>query len=299
VTAIRVDELRKAFGDAMAVDDLSFTAREGAVTGFLGPNGAGKTTTLRMLLGLAAPTGGRATIGGRLYRELPEPVRTVGAVLDSSEFHPGRRARDHLRVLATAARLPMTRVDEVLELVQLTDVGQRRIKGFSLGMKQRLRLAGALLGKPDVLILDEPTNGLDPEGVRWLRRLLRQIADDGGTVLVSSHLLTEVAQTVDDVIIISRGRLVTACSLTDLTARSRPGIRVRTPQPAQLRAVLAQQGILAEQVGADVLVALDTTTEAVGVAAAGAGAVIYEIAGEHVDLEQVFLSLTAAEGAQR
>jgi ABC-2 type transport system ATP-binding protein len=186
VTAIQVESLRKIFGAAVAVDDLTFGAREGAVTGFLGPNGAGKTTTLRMLLGLAAPTAGRATIGGRRYCELPEPVRTVGAVLDSSGFHPGRRARDHLRVLATAARLPMARVEEVLELVELADVGQRRIKGFSLGMQQRLRLAGALLGKPEVLILDEPANGLDPEGVRWLRQLLRKIADDGGTVLVSS-----------------------------------------------------------------------------------------------------------------
>ena len=299
MTAIQVDSLRKIFGAAVAVDDLTFGAREGAVTGFLGPNGAGKTTTLRMLLGLAAPTAGRATIGGRRYCELPEPARTVGAVLDSSGFHPGRRAREHLRVLASAARLPMARVEQVLELVELADVGQRRIKGFSLGMQQRLRLAGALLGKPEVLILDEPANGLDPEGVRWLRRLLRRIADDGGTVLVSSHLLAEVAQTVDDVVIISRGRLIAASSLTDLAGRSRPGIRVRTPQPEQLRRVLALQGIAAEPVAADVVIAVDTTTEAVGVAAAGAGAVIYEMAAEHVDLEQMFLSLTAPEGVTR
>jgi ABC-2 type transport system ATP-binding protein len=299
MAVIRVDNLRKTFGAAVAVDDLSFTAREGAVTGFLGPNGAGKTTTLRMLLGLAAPTAGAATIGGRRYGELPEPVRTVGAVLDSCGFHPGRRARDHLRVLATAARVPMTRVNDVLEQVELADVGQRRIKGFSLGMQQRLRLAGALLGKPEVLILDEPANGLDPEGVRWLRTLLRQIADGGGTVLVSSHLLAEVAQTVDDVIIISRGRLIVASSLTELAAHTRPGIRVRTPHPEHLRNVLARQGIAAEQVAADVVVAVGTTTESVGVAAAGAGAVIYEMTTEHVDLEQVFLSLTAREGVTR
>ena len=193
----------------------------------------------------------------------------------------------------------MARVEQVLELVELADVGQRRIKGFSLGMQQRLRLAGALLGKPEVLVLDEPANGLDPEGVRWLRRLLRQIADDGGTVLVSSHLLAEVAQTVDDVVIISRGHLITASSLTDLAGRSRPGIRVRTPQPEQLRRALASRGIAAELVAADVVLAVDTTTEAVGVAAAGAGAVIYEMAAEHVDLEQMFLSLTAPEAVTR
>jgi ABC-2 type transport system ATP-binding protein len=297
MTGIQVHRLGKTFGATVAVDDLSFDAREGAITGFLGPNGAGKTTTLQLLLGLAAPTAGRATIGGRRYCELSEPVRTVGAVLESSGFHPGRRARDHLRVLATAARLPLARVDEVLELVELADVGQRRIKGFSLGMRQRLRLAGALLGKPEVLILDEPANGLDPEGVRWLRRLLREVADDGGTVLMSSHLLAEVAQTVDDVVIISRGRLIAASSLTELAGRSQPGVRVRTPQPEQLRRALALQGIVAEPVAADVVLVLDSTTEAVGVAAAGAGVVIYEMATEHVDLEQVFLSLTAPVGA--
>jgi ABC-2 type transport system ATP-binding protein len=299
MATIRVDNLRKTFGPAVAVDDLSFTAREGAVTGFLGPNGAGKTTTLRMLLGLTTPTSGVATIGGLRYGELTDPIGTVGAVLDSSGFHPGRRARDHLRVLATAAKLPMARIDEVLDLVELSDVGQRRVKAFSLGMKQRLRLAGALLGKPDVLILDEPANGLDPEGVRWLRQLLRKIADHGGAVLVSSHLLAEVAQTVDDVVIISHGRLVAASALTELAAQSRPGIRVRTPQPEQLRSALALQGIAAEQVAADLVVALDTTTEAVGVAAAGAATVIYEMAAEPVDLEHMFLSLTASGGATR
>ena len=204
--AIEIDRLSKRFGDVAAVDDLSFVAREGAVTGFLGPNGAGKTTTLRMLLGLVAPTGGTATIGGKRYAELAAPSRHVGAVLETDAFHPGRRARNHLRVLAMAAGLPLTRVDEVLAEVGLADAGHRRVKGFSLGMRQRLGLASALLGEPQVLILDEPANGLDPEGVHWLREFLRAFADAGGTVLVSSHLLAEVAQTVDDVVIIARGR---------------------------------------------------------------------------------------------
>jgi ABC-2 type transport system ATP-binding protein len=299
MAAIEIQDLSKRFGQSTVVDQLSLQARPGAVTGFLGPNGAGKTTTLRMLLGLVAPTAGRATIGGQPYSQLPEPARSVGAVLDSSGFHPGRRARDQLRVLATAARLPTRRVEEVLDQVGLADVAERRVKGFSLGMRQRLRIAGALLGEPEVLILDEPANGLDPEGVRWLRRLLRQIADNGGTVLVSSHLLAEIARSVDDVVIIARGRLVTASSLSELTAGTRPGIRVRTPQPAQMLTALAGQGIAAELIDADLLVAFDTTTEAVGLAAAGAGVVIYEITAERVDLEQMFLTLTAAEGTHR
>jgi ABC-2 type transport system ATP-binding protein len=214
--AIAVQDLTKHFGPVVAVDRLTFSVEAGRVTGFLGPNGAGKTTTLRILLGLVHPTTGTATVGGLRYADLPDPARRVGAVLEATSFHPGRRARDHLRILAVAARLPLSRVDEALVRVGLADAAHRRVGGFSLGMRQRLGLAAALLGDPGVLVLDEPTNGLDPEGVRWLRTLLRQLAGEGRTVLVSSHLLSEVAQTVDDVVIVAGGRLVTQGPLAEV-----------------------------------------------------------------------------------
>ncbi|MGZ8805365.1 MAG: ABC transporter ATP-binding protein [Microbacterium sp.] len=299
MTSMQMQSLTKRFGDVLAVDDLSFEVRRGTVTGFLGPNGAGKTTTLRMLLGLVTPTSGTATISGRPYRELDEPIHHVGAVLDSNGFYPGRRAGDHLRVMCVAASLPATRADEVLEQVGLSDVARRRVSGFSLGMRQRLGLAAALLGDPEVLILDEPTNGLDPEGVHWLRQFLRSYADRGHTVLVSSHLLAEVAQTVDDVVIIAGGRLITQSSLVDLADRARPGVWVRTPQAAPLRAALSTGGIAAELKSDDTVVAFDTTTDAVGIAAAGAGVVIYEMTSQHFDLEEFFLELTTANGDVR
>ena len=232
--AIEIQGLSKRFGEVAAVDGLSFSARAGAVTGFLGPNGAGKSTTLRMLLGLVRPSEGTATIGGKRYADIAEPFRHVGAVLEADAFHPGRSARDHLRVLAVAAGLPVARVDAVLREVDLADAGHRRVKGFSLGMRQRLGLATALLGEPEVLILDEPANGLDPEGVHWLRRFVRAFADGGGTMLISSHVLAEVAQTVDDVVIIADGRLVAQSSLAELANQSRAGVRVRTPQAEAL-----------------------------------------------------------------
>ena len=208
--------LTKRFGDLTAVDDLSFELEAGSVTGFLGPNGAGKTTTLRMLLGLARPTRGQALVFGRPFTELEQPAARVGAVLEASDLHPGRTGRDHLRVLARAAGAPRSRVDEVLALVDLTGAAERRAGGYSLGMRQRLGLAAALLGAPELLVLDEPANGLDPEGVRWLRDFLRAFAMRGGTVLVSSHHLAEVAQTVDRVVIIDRGRLVAESTLEEL-----------------------------------------------------------------------------------
>jgi ABC-2 type transport system ATP-binding protein len=216
---ISVISLTKRFGEVVAVDDLSFALEAGTVTGFLGPNGAGKTTTLRLLLGLAEPTAGKALLFGRRYRELDQPARRVGAVLESNDFHPGRSGRDHLRVLALAADVPRSRVDEVLELVELAEAAGRRVRTYSLGMRQRLGLAAALLGEPEVLILDEPANGLDPAGVHWLRRFLRGFAQRGGTVLVSSHVLAEIAQTVDQVVIIGRGRLVAIARLDELAAR--------------------------------------------------------------------------------
>jgi ABC-2 type transport system ATP-binding protein len=218
MSVIEVRGLTKRFGQVLAVDQLSFEVESGSVVGFLGRNGAGKTTTLRMLLGLVRADAGTATINGRAYRDLPEPLHQVGAVLEASSFHPGRTARNHLRVQAMAAQVDRSRIDEVLDLVGLRDAADRRVGGFSLGMRQRLGLATALLPEPDLLILDEPANGLDPDGVHWLRDLLRGLAADGATVLVSSHLLAEVAQTVDQVVILDRGRLVAQSSLDDLTA---------------------------------------------------------------------------------
>jgi ABC-2 type transport system ATP-binding protein len=213
--------LRKRYGELVAVDEVTFSLRPGTVTGFLGPNGAGKTTTLRVLLGLAEPTAGEALVFGRRYRELDQPVRRVGAVLESGDFHPGRSGRDHLRSLALAAGLPLGRVEEVLELVQVEAAADRRVRTYSLGMRQRLGLAAALLGDPELLILDEPANGLDPIGVRWLRTFLQRLAAQGRTVLIASHLLAEVALTVDRVLIIDRGRLLASGRLDELTGPGR------------------------------------------------------------------------------
>jgi ABC-2 type transport system ATP-binding protein len=218
---VSASSLTKRYGELVAVDELTFSLRAGTVTGFLGPNGAGKTTTLRLLLGLAEPSAGEALVFGRRYRELDDPARRVGAVLETNDFHPGRSGRDHLRTLALAAEIPRGRVEEVLELVELEPVADRRLKTHSLGMRQRLGLAGALLGDPELLILDEPANGLDPAGVHWLRGFLRRFAEQGRTVLVASHILAEVAQTVDQVVIIDRGRLLTSGPLADLTERGR------------------------------------------------------------------------------
>jgi ABC-2 type transport system ATP-binding protein len=297
MAVITIEGLTKRFGEVVAVDNLSFEVDRGTVVGFLGPNGAGKTTTLRMLLGLVAPTSGTARIDGRPYRALDTPVRHVGALLEASSFHPGRSARNHLRVVATAAGLPTARADEVLAQVGLTEAAHRRVGGFSLGMRQRLGLATALLGDPQVLVLDEPANGLDPEGVHWLRGLLRELADQGHTVLVSSHVLAEVAQTVDQVVIIASGRLITQSTLATLTARTDQLVRVRTPQAETLRPLLAAQGIHADPDGADQLIATGTTPETVGQMAAAAGIVLYEMTAERSNLEDVFLQLTSPQGA--
>jgi ABC-2 type transport system ATP-binding protein len=216
-TTVECRAATKHYGEVVAVDEISFSLERGTVTGFLGPNGAGKTTTLRMLLGLAEPTAGEALVFGRRYRELSQPIRQVGAVLESTDYHPGRSGRNHLRTLALAAELPLTRVEEVLELVELRKAAGRPVRTYSLGMRQRLGVAAALLGDPELLILDEPANGLDPAGVRWLRTFLRQLAAKGRTVLISSHILAEVAQTVDQVVIIDRGRLLAQGTLDELT----------------------------------------------------------------------------------
>jgi len=218
---VRVSSLTKRFGDLIAVEDLTFSLERGTVTGFLGPNAAGKTTTLRLLLGLAEPTAGEALVFGRRYRDLPQPTRRVGAVLESNDFHPGRSGRDHLRALALAAELRSPRVSEVLDLVELSDAADRRVRTYSLGMRRRLGLAAALLGDPELLVLDEPANGLDPAGVYWLRTFLRRFAELGGTVLVSSHVLAEIAQTVDRVVIIDGGRRVATLRLDELGGNGR------------------------------------------------------------------------------
>jgi ABC-2 type transport system ATP-binding protein len=218
---VSISTLTKRYRDVVAVDDVTFSLDAGTVTGFLGPNGAGKTTTLRLLLGLAQPTAGEALVFGRRYHDLDHPVRRVGAVLESDDFHPGRSGRDHLRMLAIAAEIAPRRVDEVLALVDIEAAADRRVKTYSLGMRQRLGLAGALLGDPELLVLDEPANGLDPAGVRWLRTFFRGFAEAGGAVLVASHVLAEVAQAVDQVVVIDRGRLVAEATLDEITRGGR------------------------------------------------------------------------------
>ena len=294
--AIVIEHLTRSFGEVHAVQDLTFSVPTGRITGFLGPNGAGKTTTLRILLGLSGPTAGTATFAGVPYEDLPAPAQTVGAVLEATSFHPGRRARDHLRILATASGTAPGRVDEVLGIVGLEDAAHRRVGGFSLGMRQRLGLAAALLGDPETLVLDEPTNGLDPEGVRWLRDLLRAFAGEGRTVLVSSHLLAEVAQTVDDVVVIARGRLVAHAPLEEilhLAPGSGAGVMVRSPDAPALLAALVERGFDASPDAGGRIVIRGTTPEQVGVAVASSGAVVYEMQAIEHNLEDIFLGLTA------
>jgi ABC-2 type transport system ATP-binding protein len=291
---IEVDGLTKRFGKTLAVDDLSFTVEPGAITGFLGPNGAGKSTTLRTILGLVHPDRGGTSVLGVRYRELDRPLQRVGAVLEASEVHPGRSGRNHLRVLATAAELPRSRVEEVLALVELTGAARRRAGGYSLGMRQRLGLAAALLGDPEVLVLDEPANGLDPQGIRWLRDLLRSLASEGRTILVSSHVLAEVAQTVDRVVIIHRGRLIREATMAEVEAMASGATRVRSPEADRLREALARAGIEARSVG-DGALAADAPPERVGEVAAAAGVVLHELTAERATLEEVFLELTGGE----
>ena len=291
---LRVDivGLTKMFGTFKAVDDLSFTVEPGVVTGFLGPNGAGKTTTLRCLLGLIRPTAGTATIGGQHYRDLPDPIGTVGAALEAASFHPGRSARAHLEVMALGAGIEPARARDVLALVGLSEVADKRAGGFSLGMRQRLGLAATLLGEPRVLVLDEPANGLDPAGIAWLRSFLRALAAEGRTVLVSSHVLSEVQQTVEDVVVLSRGRLVKQGKLADLDSGPR-GVLVRTPTPEKLRDALAALAMSTEGHTEDGQIRVfGGTTEQVGHAAFLNGVELHELVAEASDLERTFLEMT-------
>ena len=291
---IEIRQLVKRYGSLLAVNRLSFEVDRGTVVGFLGPNGAGKTTTLRALLGLVKPTEGIALINGQVYADLADPLRHVGSVLEASSFYPGRSARDHLRIQASAADIAPSRVDIVLGMVGLTEAADRRAGGFSMGMRQRLGIAAAMLGDPEVLILDEPANGLDPEGVRWLRATVRTLADQGRTVLVSSHILAEVAQTVDSVVIINKGRLLAQSTLDELTKTAGRVVRVRTPRAADLARALAGDGLRADLAGADRLEITGCSSEHVGMLAAELNIPIFESTTEIGNLEDVFFQLTAA-----
>ncbi len=286
---IELNGLTKSFGEVLAVDDLSAVAQPGEVTALLGPNGAGKTTTLRMLLGLATPSSGTASFGGRRYDELPDPVRQVGAVLEASGYHPGRTALDHLRILATASRLPHDAPERVLAETGLAADANRRVGGFSLGMRQRLGIAAAMLGDPTSLVLDEPTNGLDPPGVRWLRGYVRGLADEGRTVLLSSHALSEVELIADHVLVMTQGRLLRSSSLAALRAEAGVGARVLTPDRDRLAAALDAAGISHRRT--DEGLAVDATPEQVGELAAQHRIVLHGLEGT-ADLEKAFFRLT-------
>jgi ABC-2 type transport system ATP-binding protein len=289
---LNVDHLTKRYGTVVAVDGLSFEVGPGRVTGFLGPNGAGKTTTLRMLLGLAAPTSGTATINGVRYRDLPDPARSVGAALEADCFHPGRSAVEHLRIVATAAGIGRRRAAQVLDLVGLTEAGHRRVGTFSLGMRQRLTLATTMLGDPGVLILDEPLNGLDPDGIRWMRDLLRHLAGEGRTVLVSSHLLAEAAQTVQDVVVITRGRLAAQGPVAELTAATSTTL-IRTPDAELLMSVLARQHITARLAAPGTVEIRGADPDRVARIAAAASVIVLELSRHTANLEDLFFDLTS------
>ncbi|MFC8847481.1 MULTISPECIES: ATP-binding cassette domain-containing protein [unclassified Micromonospora] len=299
---IVVSGLTKQYKNVRAVDSLSFTVEPGRVTGFLGPNGAGKTTTLRMLLNLVTPTGGTATIGGHRYADLTDPLRHVGAVLEASSAHKGRTGINHLRVICAAAGLPKSRADEALALVGLTPAAKRKFKGYSLGMKQRLGIAAAMLGDPRVLILDEPANGLDPEGIRWMRGFLKGLAHEGRTVLVSSHLLSEMQLLADDVVIIAAGKLVRQGPVEQVLGSMSQGggrVRVRTPQADELTAALRAQSATVETGEHGVLLVSGADAPAIGKAALAAGVELHELTPERPDLERVFLELTAGKAGIR
>ncbi|MET9816611.1 ABC transporter ATP-binding protein [Streptomyces sp. NPDC006355] len=296
MTSIDVQNLTKEFGGRRAVDDLTFRVLPGRVTGFLGPNGAGKSTTMRLVLGLDRPTAGRATLGGRAYATLREPLRRVGALLDAQAAHGSRTARDHLRVLAASNRIPDRRVDEVLEETGLASVARRRVRTYSLGMRQRLGIAAALLGDPEVVMLDEPSNGLDPEGIVWIRQLLRRLADEGRTVLVSSHLMNETASFADHLVVLGRGRLLADTPMRDfIHARVQPRVRVRTSDPVALRSVLARHGHDAVEHEDGHWTVHHARVDDIGRITSAAGVPVLELAPEEGTLEQAYFDLTGAE----
>ncbi|MEU9518949.1 ATP-binding cassette domain-containing protein [Streptomyces sp. NPDC048224] len=296
MTSIDVQNLTKEYGTRRAVDDLTFTVRPGRVTGFLGPNGAGKSTAMRLVLGLDRPTSGTATVGGRAYAALREPLRQVGALLDADAAHGSRTARNHLRVLAASNRVPVRRVDEVMEETGIASVARRRVKTYSLGMRQRLGIAAALLGDPEVVMLDEPSNGLDPEGIIWIRGLLRRLAAEGRTVLVSSHLMNETASFADHLVVLGRGRLLADTPMREfIDARVRPRVRIRTSDPTALKAALARHGHDAVEHDDGHWTVQHARVDDIGRIVSGAGVPVLELAADEGTLEQAYLDLTATE----
>jgi ABC-2 type transport system ATP-binding protein len=292
---IEIESFSKRYGDRYAVRDLTFVVRPGRVTGFLGPNGAGKSTTMRAVLGLDLPTGGRIRVDGRPYLALERPLTHVGALLDAAGVHPGRAARQHLRAVAAAGRLPERRVDEVLARVGLTEVAGRRVGGFSLGMRQRLGIAAALLGDPGILLFDEPVNGLDPEGIRWIRDLMKALAAEGRTVFVSSHLMSEMEHTADHLIVIGRGRLIADIATRELIERSAGGfLKVRTDEPGRLITLLAEAGAQVTPDGPDALRVVGLGGDDVARLAHRAGVLLLEVAQQATSLEDAYLQLTDA-----
>ena len=290
---IAAQHLTKRYGDKIAVNDLSFTVQPGVVTGFLGPNGAGKSTTMRMILGLDAPTKGTITVNGRPFADHTRPLREVGALLEARGVHPGRSARNHLLAMAATAGIGATRVDEVIDMVGLTEVATKRVGAFSLGMGQRLGIASALLADPDVLLLDEPVNGLDPDGVRWIRNLLRRFADEGRTVFLSSHLMSEMALTADHVIVIGRGRLLRDQSMDDFIAGAGSvTVRVRSPEAARLADILRPHATSIDVTSDQILDVEGMVTDEIGIAAAGAQITLFELTPQARSLEEAYMVLT-------
>ncbi len=290
---IAIEHLTKRYRKTVAVDDLDLVVQPGVVTGFLGPNGSGKSTTMRVIMGLDRPSRGRATVNGRPYHDLRDPLREVGALLEAKAVHPGRSARNHLRALAASNKIPFSRVDEVLEFVGLASVATKRVGDFSLGMGQRLGIAAALLGDPGVLLFDEPVNGLDPEGIRWIRDLFRSLAAEGRTVFVSSHLMSEMAVTADQIIVIGKGHLITQGSVSDLTAAAKGAVVVRGNDRERLERALRAAGATVEVVNDDALRVGELSAEAVGQLAFDEGVVLFELTPERASLEEVYMALTA------
>jgi ABC-2 type transport system ATP-binding protein len=290
---IQLSDVTKRYGATVAVDHLSFEVRPGEVTGFLGPNGAGKSTTMRMIVGLDAPTAGRVTIDGCAYRDLRYPLRHVGALLEAKAIHPGRSARDHLRWLADSNGIGRRRVDEVLDQVGLAEVAGRRSGGFSLGMGQRLGIATALLGDPATLLLDEPVNGLDPEGIQWIRELLRSLADEGRSILVSSHLMSEMALTADRLVVVGRGRLIAEGTVADVVQGASTGsVRVDAAEPDRLRSLLTRDGASVADAADGTLTVIVPTARDIGIVAGAASITLYELSPQTASLEEAFMELT-------
>jgi ABC-2 type transport system ATP-binding protein len=290
---LQIDHLTKRYGSTLAIDDLSFDVKPGVVTGFLGPNGSGKSTTMRIILGLDHPSKGRAVVNGKSYAELKDPLREVGALLDAKAVHPGRTARNHLRALAASNKIKKARVDEVLEFVGITSVANKKVGDYSLGMSQRLGIAGALLGDPGILLFDEPVNGLDPEGIRWIRDFFRSLANEGRTVFVSSHLMSEMAVSADQIIVIGRGRFITQGSIDDLTATVNGTVYVRASDIKKLSAVISSQHGTVHEENDQALTVGDLTSDQIGQIAFNAGITVLELTPQRASLEDVFMDLTA------